>query len=45
MNLRQKGIFFPSFLWNSTHSMQFPCLGHSVLGQLQFGLRSAMQHY
>jgi hypothetical protein len=26
-------------LWCSTHSMQFPCLGHSVLGQLQLGFR------
>ena len=42
MNLRQKGIFLPSALWNSTHSMQFPCLGQLLLGQLQLGLSSAM---
>ncbi len=41
MNLRQNGIFPPSTaLWASTHAMQSPCLGHSVFGQLQFGLSS-----
>lgn len=42
MNLRQKGIFPPEALWNSTHSMHFPWRGHSVFGQLQLGLSSVM---
>ena len=40
MNLRQNGILSLCALWNSTHSMQFPCLGQLSLGQLQLGFKS-----
>lgn len=39
---RQNGGLFFLFAWNSTHSRQFPCLGHLSLGHAQSCLMSAM---
>ena len=37
MKRRQKGILSLFALWNSTHSMHFPCLGQSTFGQNEAG--------